>query len=103
MYVKLELCTIRFFAAVKFHMSPGGKPPMSHWVYALNSFVLPAHEVDVSRAPLLGQNALMEKFNLTIRLILSKMGLNKRDTFAVVVVGMWSKLQLCPSECGACG
>lgn len=58
--------------AVGIHNPPGGEPPMSHRVYALNSFVLPAHEVDVSRAPLLGQNALMEKFNLTIRLILSR-------------------------------
>lgn len=29
--------------AVGIHMSPGGKHPMSHRVYALNSFVLPAH------------------------------------------------------------
>jgi len=34
---------------------PGGKPPMSHRVNALNSFVLPAHEVDVSHAHMLGQ------------------------------------------------
>ena len=46
---------IFFIAADGIHVSPGGKPPMSHWVYALNSFVLPAHEVDVSHAPLLGQ------------------------------------------------
>jgi len=37
--------------AVGIHNSPGGEPPMSHRVYALNSFVLPAHEVDVSHAP----------------------------------------------------
>jgi hypothetical protein len=35
-------------------MSPGGNPPMSHRVYALNSFVLPTHEVDVSHAPIQG-------------------------------------------------
>ena len=37
------------------HCSLGGNPPMSHRVNALNSFVLPAHEVDVSYAPLRGQ------------------------------------------------
>ena len=40
--------------ASRFHLSLGGKPPISHRVIALNSFVLPAQEVDVSSAPLLG-------------------------------------------------
>jgi len=45
-----------FFAipAIGIHMLSGGYPPMSHRVYALNSFVLPAHEVDVIYAPKLG-------------------------------------------------
>jgi hypothetical protein len=37
--------------AVGIHIPLGGKPPISHRVDALNSFVLPAHEVDVSHAP----------------------------------------------------
>lgn len=37
------------------HCSLGGNPPMSHRIDVLNSFVLPAHEVDVSYAPLRGQ------------------------------------------------
>jgi hypothetical protein len=40
--------------ALGIHLFSGGYPPMSHRVYALNSFVLPAHEVDVVHAPLLG-------------------------------------------------
>ena len=51
-YAKLSY-TIFSIAAVGIHVSLGGKPPMSHRVIALNSFVLPAHEVDVSHAPML--------------------------------------------------
>lgn len=40
--------------ACKIHMLSGGNPPMSHGVFALNSFVLPAHKVDVSHAPIQG-------------------------------------------------
>ena len=40
--------------AIGIHLFSGGYPPMSHRVYALNSFVLPAHEVDVIHAPKLG-------------------------------------------------
>jgi len=40
--------------ASRIHILSGGNPPMSHRVFALNSFVLPAHEVDVSHAPMLG-------------------------------------------------
>jgi len=57
--------------AIGIHMISGSKPPMSSGVIALNSFVLPVHEVDVSQAPTRGL-ALMEKFIPTIRLILSK-------------------------------
>ena len=38
-------------AAIGIHMFSGSKPPMSNGVIALNSFVLPAQEVDVSQAP----------------------------------------------------
>jgi hypothetical protein len=41
-------------AAIGIHMFSGSKPPMSNGVIALNSFVLPAHEVDVSQAPTQG-------------------------------------------------
>jgi hypothetical protein len=57
--------------AVGIHKSPGGKPPMSHRVYALNSFVLPVHEVDVIML-LSRVNARMDFIQLTIRLVLSK-------------------------------
>jgi hypothetical protein len=36
---------------------------MSHRVYALNSFVLPAHEVDVGHAPKLGRCPYGKIFN----------------------------------------
>jgi len=41
-------------AAIGIHMLSGSKPPMSSGVIALNSFVLPAQEVDVSQAPTQG-------------------------------------------------
>ncbi len=41
-------------AAIGIHMFSGSKPPMSSWVFALNSFVLPAQKVDVSQAPTQG-------------------------------------------------
>lgn len=40
--------------AIGIHMISGSKPPMSSGVIALNSFVLPVHEVDVSQAPTRG-------------------------------------------------
>jgi hypothetical protein len=51
---KISILCFRLILAVGIHLLSGGKPPMSHRVYALNSFVLPIHEVDVSYAPILG-------------------------------------------------
>jgi hypothetical protein len=39
-------------------MFSGSKPPISSGVIALNSFVLPVHEVDVSQAPTRGLKPL---------------------------------------------
>lgn len=45
---------LKLILAVGIHLLSGGKPPKSHGVYALNSFVVPIHEVDVSHAPIRG-------------------------------------------------
>jgi hypothetical protein len=50
----ISLHIFRCITAPGIHIRSGGNPPMSHRVIALNSFVLPAHEVDVGHAPLLG-------------------------------------------------
>jgi len=42
--------------AIGIHMISGSKPPMSNGVMALNSFVLPVQEVDVSQAPTRGHS-----------------------------------------------
>jgi len=49
-----ETASSSIIAAIGIHMISGGKPPISRRVNALNSFVLPVHEVDVSHAPILG-------------------------------------------------
>jgi len=46
--------------------SPGSNPPMSSWVFALNSFVLPSQEVERQSCSYAGSIALMVKFNLTV-------------------------------------
>jgi hypothetical protein len=53
--IPISLRIFRFITALGIHILSGGNPPMSHRVYALNSFVLPAHEVDVGHAPKLGR------------------------------------------------
>jgi hypothetical protein len=57
-------------AAIGIHIYSGSKPPKSNWVNALNSFILPVREVDVSQAPAQGLKPLRYKFIPTIRLIL---------------------------------
>lgn len=49
-----ETASSSIIAAIGIHMISGSKPPMSSGVIALNSFVLPVHEVDVSQAPTQG-------------------------------------------------
>ena len=53
-----ETASFPIIAAIGIHMLSGSKPPISIGVIALNSFVLPVHEVDVSQAPTRGLKPL---------------------------------------------
>ncbi len=53
-----ETASSSVVAAIDIHMFSGSKPPISSGVIALNSFVLPVHEVDVSQAPTRGLKPL---------------------------------------------
>jgi len=47
-----ETAPFLIIAAIGIHMISCSKPPMSSGVIALNSFVLPVQEMDVSQAPM---------------------------------------------------
>jgi len=51
-----------------FHTSPGSKPPMSSWVFALNSFVLPIQEVKRQSCSLAGSLPLWKNSTWLSRL-----------------------------------